>query len=149
MPLSFPEADSQNRMIVCSGIGANKPFSSLMVDGLVELQTLSNNQCFPLWYWEEEKAGDLFASSGKQCGLTDWFIGEGKKRFGQDVSPEDLFYYIYGLLHTKSYRETFESDVKKVLARVTLDVTKEQYEALNRSSQNLFLVTVRTRRTLS
>lgn len=133
----FPERDTQNRVIAISGTGGSKPFSCLMVDRVSELHFQENSQCFPLWYWEEEKAGDLFATSGKQCGLTDWFIGEGKKRFGQDVTPEDLFYYIYGLLHTKSYQETFESDVKKVLARVTLDVTKEQYEALRDAGRKL------------
>jgi predicted helicase len=137
MPKLFPERDTENRVIAISGTGGSKPFSCLMVDSVSELHFQENSQCFPLWYWEEEKAGDLFATSGKQCGLTDWFIGEGKKRFGQDVTPEDLFYYIYGLLHTKSYRETFESDVKKVLARVTLDVTKEQYEALRDAGRKL------------
>jgi len=137
MPKLFPERDTENRVIATSGTGGSKPFSCLMTDRVSELHLQENSQCFPLWYWEEEKAGNLFATSGKQCGLTDWFIGEGKKRFGQDVTPEDLFYYIYGLLHTKSYRETFESDVKKVLARVTLDVTKEQYEALRDAGRKL------------
>jgi predicted helicase len=53
------------------------------------------------------------------------------------VTPEDLFYYIYGLLHTKSYRKAFEDDVKKVLARVTLDVTQEQFEALRDAGRRL------------
>ncbi|MBM56207.1 MAG: helicase, partial [Euryarchaeota archaeon] len=129
--------DAKNLVIITTGLGVTKPFNAFMSSELPDVQALANCQCFPLWYWEEEKAGDLFATSGKQCGLTDWFIGEGKKRFGQDVTPEDLFYYIYGLLHTKSYRETFESDVKKVLARVTLDVTKEQYEALRDAGRKL------------
>ena len=136
-PYAFPKRDTENRVIAISGTGGSKPFSCLMVDRVSELHFQENSQCFPLWYWEDENAGDLFATSGKQCGLTDWFIDEGKKRFGQDVTPEDLFYYIYGLLHTKSYRETFESDVKKVLARVTLDVTKEQYEALRDAGKKL------------
>jgi predicted helicase len=108
-----------------------------MVGKVMSLDAVEKSQCFPLWYWEEEKAGDLFASSGRQCGLTDWFISEGKKRFGQEVTPEDLFYYIYGLLHTKSYRKAFEDDVKKVLARVTLDVTQEQFEALRDAGRKM------------
>jgi predicted helicase len=137
MPKLFPEKDTDNRVIAISGTGGSKPFSCLMVDRVSELHFQENSQCFPLWYWEEEKAGDLFASSGRQCGLTDWFISEGKKRFGQEVTPEDLFYYIYGLLHTKSYRKAFEDDVKKVLARVTLDVTQEQFEALRDAGRKL------------
>ena len=137
MPKLFPERDTENRVIAISGTGGSKPFGCLMTDKISNLHYLDSSQCFPLWYWEEEKAGDLFATSGKQCGLTDWFIGEGKKRFGQEVTPEDLFYFIYGLLHTKSYRETFESDLKKVLARVTLDVSREQYEALRNAGRKL------------
>jgi predicted helicase len=127
----------ENRVIAISGTGGSKPFSCLMVGKVMSLDAVEKSQCFPLWYWEEEKAGDLFASSGRQCGLTDWFISEGKKRFGQEVTPEDLFYYIYGLLHTKSYRKAFEDDVKKVLARVTLDVTQEQFEALRDAGRKM------------
>ena len=53
------------------------------------------------------------------------------------MTPEDLFYYIYGLLHTKSYREAFEVDVKKILARVTLEVTKDQYVVLRDAGRRL------------
>ncbi len=134
---SAPIEGRTNRFIVISGTGVNKPFSCLMTNSLPDLQLLANAQCFPLWYWEEASEGDLFASTGRQCGLTGWFIEEGRKRFGKDVTPEDLFYYIYGLLHTKSYRETFQNDVKKALARVTLNVTKEQYVALRDAGRKL------------
>lgn len=36
------------------------------------------------------------------------------------ITKEDIFYYIYGVLSTSEYRERFNDDVKKMLARVPL-----------------------------
>lgn len=112
-------------------------FSVLMTNLISNYGTLNSCQSFPLWYSTRNQAHDLFSVNERQCGLTDWFIEEGKKRFGQDVTPEDLFYYIYGFLHSKSYRVAFESDVKKMLARITLDVTPEQFHAFKDAGQRL------------
>jgi len=39
---------------------------------------------------------------------------------GPKTSKEDIFYYVYGLLHSPDYRRTFAADLKKMLPRMPL-----------------------------
>lgn len=42
-----------------------------------------------------------------------------RKTYSDDsISKEDLFYYVYGLLHSPEYKTRFEADLKKQLPRI-------------------------------
>lgn len=47
-------------------------------------------------------------------GITDWILKEVRNRFGgsRAITKEHIFYYVYGLLHSKQYRERFADDLK-------------------------------------
>src|SRR5690606_20621612 len=34
------------------------------------------------------------------------------------ITKEDIFYYVYGILHSLEYKRRFESDLKKMLPRI-------------------------------
>ena len=40
--------------------------------------------------------------------------------YGKTVGKEDIFYYVYGFLHSPEYRELFANDLKKMLPRLPL-----------------------------
>lgn len=126
MPRIFPNAAVENLVIQVCGIGG-KGFSALMSNTLPDIQTMFNGQCFPLYLYEEAPPDDgLFAASGDQAGgLTrrDAITNEGLAHFqaaypGETISKEDLFYYIYGLLHSPEYRERFKNNLAKQLPRI-------------------------------
>lgn len=126
MPRIFPSAAAENLVIQVCGIGG-KGFSALMSNTLPDIQTMFNGQCFPLYLYEEAQPDDgLFAGSGNQAnGLTrrDAITDEGLAHFraaylGEEISKEDLFYYIYGLLHSPEYRERFANNLSKQLPRI-------------------------------
>ena len=37
-----------------------------------------------------------------------------------DITKDDIFFYVYGLLHSPEYRETYAADLKKMLPRIPL-----------------------------
>ncbi|WP_346773799.1 type ISP restriction/modification enzyme [Schaalia sp. ZJ1691] len=37
---------------------------------------------------------------------------------GEEITKEDIFFYVYALLHHPSYRERYEADLKKMLPRI-------------------------------
>ncbi len=122
----FPEGTNDNRMIVLKQRwGGYGQFAS-MVDGLVELQTDGGTQCFPLYLYEDTKPDvGLFAADSSDTGLNrrDAITDDGLTHFqtaypGQEISKEDLFYYIYGLLHSPDYRERFKNNLAKQLPRI-------------------------------
>nr|WP_240558604.1 type ISP restriction/modification enzyme [Paracoccus contaminans] len=127
MPRIFPNADAQNLVIHLTGIGVKTDFSALLVNRLPNFHHHDTGQCFSLYLYEETRPDDgLFATAGDQTtGLTrrDAITDAGLANFqaaypGEAISKEDLFYYIYGLLHSPDYRERFKNNLAKQLPRI-------------------------------
>jgi predicted helicase len=123
----FPNVDISNRIITVTGIGASKDYSVLISDKITNLDTIEKSQCFPLYYFEEreKQSPTLFdsASDGEQIrrdGISDFIFEQAKRIYGKNVTKEDLFYYVYGFLHSYDYRVTFSADLKRMLPRLPL-----------------------------
>lgn len=119
-----------NQVIVVNGIGASKDFSCLITDNYPILDLLEKSQCFPLYWYEENNHANertLFDEENKgrwtrRDGITDWFLREVRRRFSgaKNLTKEDIFYYIYGLLHSEDYRNRFADDLRKSLPRIPI-----------------------------
>ena len=131
-----------NNMNIClTGIGGNKEFSVIMTNLAPDYQLMMNCQCFPLYWYEENKnkQRSLFDEESnddyiRRDGITDWILKEVRTRYGaKNITKEMIFYYVYGLLHSKDYRERFAADLKKSLPRIpivdSLDDFMEFYKA--------------------
>ncbi len=62
------------------------------------------------------------------------FLSRYKKDGGEELSKEDIFYYIYGILHSPEYRKRFASNLKKELPRIPL---AEDFAAFSRAGRAL------------
>ena len=144
----FPTANSENLVITLSGTGGNKDFSCLITDSIPDLQLLFNGQCFPLYWYEENKVQEqsLFDfgtdSSDKYIrrdGITDWILKEVRKRFGNSkaITKEHIFYYVYGILHSPQYRERFTADLKKSLPRIPIVDNVQDFMAFYKAGKEL------------
>lgn len=123
MPQMFPSAAIKNRVICVTGIGANTEFSALLVDSLPNLHILDTGQCFPLKLFSF--SGDLFTSTDLrfEFQITDGITDGGLDYFAheyptEDVCKDDIFYYIYALLHSEEYREKYQNDLSRQLPRI-------------------------------
>ncbi len=79
------------------------------------------------WYEKEEPLGGLFTNSQtKQTtkevnGITDYALNLFRAAYGiPSISREDVFNYVYGVLHSPEYRSRFASDLKKQIPRIPL-----------------------------
>ena len=122
----FPTSSNTNLVIAVSGIGQQKPFASLITDSISDLQVVDKAQYFPLYWYEENKnpQATLFDDAEtdkyiRRDGITDWILKEVRSRFGgsKAITKEHIFYYVYGLLHSRQYRERFADDLKKSFIR--------------------------------
>jgi predicted helicase len=50
--------------------------------------------------------------------VTDNILADYRRSYGADVTKDDIFFYVYGLLHSPEYRERFAADLKKMLPRI-------------------------------
>lgn len=53
------------------------------------------------------------------------------------VSKEDIFYYVYGVLHSPEYRTCFASDLKKMLPRIPLTKETKDFQAFSKAWRDL------------
>lgn len=143
----FPTPQHKNLVICVSGVGGSKDFSTLIADMIPDLQVLSNGQCFPLYWYEEnkgEQAVSLFGTTNEERwtqrdGITDWCLQEVRSRFAgaKSITKEDIFYYVYGLLHSPDYRERFADDLRKALPRIPIVERAEEFIAFSKAGRRL------------
>ncbi len=120
----FPTANSKNLLIGVSA--SSKGLSVLISDKIPDLHFNGDTQCFPLYYYEKnEKQNKSLFDEGdgeyvRRDGVSNFILERAKAMYGKTVSKEDIFYYVYGFLHSPEYRETFANDFKKMLPRLPL-----------------------------
>jgi predicted helicase len=133
MPRIFPNRDASNLVIHTSGVGARSGFSVLMSSVIPDIQHHDNGQCFPLRVYEvaESSRDDLFSGPSAPNGyrVRDGITDTGLKHFqdsypSETITKEDLFYYVYGLLHSEDYRLKYADN----LLRLKLEVRHRQPE---------------------
>jgi predicted helicase len=140
----FPNNELFNKVIAISGIGASKQFSVLITDLMPNLHYLDTMQCFPLYYYEENNTTQkgLFDTDEHQKyvrkdAISDFILDRAKKQYGKTVSKEDIFYYVYGFLHSNEYRETFANDLKKLLPRLPLVENVKDFWSFSKAGRQL------------
>ena len=128
----FPTPNTENLVVCVSGLGGNKPFSTIITDKIPDLNSLeAGAQCFPLYWYEEvnaEKTGmvDMFDAASKpesehyarRDAISDFALNQARKQYSSKTTKEDIFYYVYGFLHNSDYRTEFAADLKKMLPRI-------------------------------
>ncbi len=147
MPRIFPDEMAKNRVFSVSGIGA-KTFGVLMVGHLPCFDMIEKGQCFPLKLYEKEESSSpqeaLFKSKKSSSGYTvkDGISDEGLEHFrkaypNEKISKEDIFYYIYGLLHSEEYREKYADNLSKQLPRIPCVKDKREFWAFTKAGRAL------------
>lgn len=153
IPQYFPNDSMENKLIYISGVGnSGKKFTAIMVDLLPDLNLEhSGGQGFPLYIYEENitktKDSDLFnqaetnVADGKYT-RKDAISDAGLKHF-QDaypteiISKEDIFYYVYGLLHSEDYRTRYADNLTKELPHIPCVKRAEDFWAFSKSGREL------------
>lgn len=144
IPRLFPKKDSENFAIIVTGSGAGKPFSSLLTDKIPNYHTLDTDQVFPLYYYEEsnQQQKSLFDTDEgskyiRRDAISNFIIERAKQQYGKTVTKEDIFYYVYGFLHSPDYREKFANDLKKMLPRLPLVEDVRDFWAFSKAGRKL------------
>ena len=122
----WPTKTTKNLMICLSG--NEKGFSVSISDTLVDLHFVGDTQCFPLFWYDKSEDGQLIRHETItdetlgvfQTAYPAAFAGRAKKYGGPGVQKRDIFFYIYGILHSEEYRSRFEANLKKELPRIPL-----------------------------
>jgi len=148
-PKLYPTTTTKNLCICVSGI---KTFTAIISNCISDYHNVGDTKCYPL-YWYEDK-GDkkqmkqlsMFEEETnnedkyiRHDGVSDWILKEVCTRYGnvKNISKEDIFYYVYGLLHSEDYRTRFADDLKKSLPRIPIVEKVEDFWAFSKAGRQL------------
>lgn len=162
----FPTPGHDNIGFYAVGTGSDKPFSCMATDQVPDLAFWgsSSGQFFPRWTWEpaggrhaaesdmldlsgDEDAEEPGANAGQEGevlggyrrvdNITDATLRSYQAVYGSEVTKDDVFYYVYALLHSPEYRTRYGADLKKSLPHIPLVASREDFVAFTTAGRGL------------
>ncbi|GAA8094834.1 hypothetical protein Kazakh3177_06020 [Helicobacter pylori] len=127
----FPDKSAQN-VVINTGVGNGKNFSALVSDFISDYSLISPNQAYPLYYYDD--LGNRYnAISGYVLNLF--------RRHYKDnaITEEEIFYYIYAILHHKGYLEKYKNSLAKEAPRIALSEDFKELSTLGKELAELHL----------
>lgn len=118
-----------NLVIMTTGKGISRPFSTLITNLMPNLHTMDTGQHF-MRFDNEVDETSLFQNNDNMNQAFSDKLG---------LNLDDTFAYVYGLLNSKEYQEKYANDLKKDLARIPIVKNKEKYVEVGQKLINLHL----------
>ncbi len=124
----FPDSSSENQVICVPSKGLKSPFSTLITNTMTDLNFCeAGAQCFPRWQYP--RPVDASNTTGTFQGfdeaperidnISDTALHTFRNHYRDDtITKDDIFDYIYGVLHAPSYRDEFANDLSKMIPRI-------------------------------
>ncbi len=127
----FPDKDAQN-VVINTGVGNGKNFSALVSDCISSNGLILNNQAYPLYYYD-----DL---GNRHDAISGYALNLFRKHYEDDsIAEEEIFYYIYAILHHKGYLEKYKNSLTKEEPRIALSEDFKELSILGKELAELHL----------
>ena len=111
----------------------------------------AGSQCFPLYLYEQNTVKnndtDLFNQTesskvdgkyARKDGISDIGLKYFQEAYPTEtISKEDIFYYVYGLLHSEDYRTRYADNLSKELPRIPCVKKAEDFWAFSKAGRDL------------
>lgn len=119
--------------IVVPGNGSKNDFTPFITNLVPEKHLEFNGQVLMQTYCLIDDNTSLFSSEESISNISEDFKKEA------DLTDEDAFYYIYGLLHSREYREKYKTELLKGSPRIPIVKNKEAFISVGKSLMGLHL----------
>ncbi|MGL4973164.1 MAG: type ISP restriction/modification enzyme [Culicoidibacterales bacterium] len=119
---------SDNKVIYVTGVGISKDFSALATKYIPNLHYMDTGQGFYLK--NNSESTSLFEEKSN--------VTEKMKRKLQ-LSDEDIFHYVYAVMHSQEYRQKYAFDLNKSMPRIPVLENKEKWVQVGRKLVNLHI----------
>ena len=103
--------NKDSKVICFSGQSSLKPFQCLAVNKPLGLDFLEKTQCLPLYRY------DKYAQ--KVDNITYWALDKFRKNYqNNEITKEDIFHYVYAVLHNPDYIKKYQLNLKRDFPRI-------------------------------
>ncbi len=131
LPKIFPDKDAQN-VVINTGVGNSKDFSALVSDFISDYNLISPNQAYPLYCYDDW--------GRRYNAISGWALNLFRKHYEDNsITEEEIFYYIYAILHHKGYLEKYKNSLAKEAPRIALSEDFKELSVLGKQLAELHL----------
>ena len=136
-PEIYPTPDADNLGIYITGPGSSVPFSLLMTNAIADSGLTSGNGSSPYIPRYHFTLRDSSHHLDKRdsyleriSNINPEAVAEFRTLYGDSqITEDDLFYYVYAVLHSPSYRKMFANDLAKSHVRIPVVASRADFGA--------------------
>ena len=130
----YPDCGSENLGICVTGTGTNVPFHILMTDHITEYCLTGVNSIYlPRYRYVSAQALTRQPDPDnpeleRVSNISPDAVAMFRRHYVDDsISDDDLFYYVYGVLHSAQYLERYAADLRRSAARIPMASTRDDF----------------------
>ena len=142
-PSVYPNSESENIGFSIVSQGSGNPFHVLMTDIIPDSELTSHTVYYPRYRYVPAQALTLQPDPDnpkleRVSNISPVTLAQFQGHYGSpDISEDDLFYYTYGVLHSRQWREKFADDLTKSAARIPMAATADAFRAFADAGREL------------
>lgn len=129
----FPNKESVNIVITVNTNFSGEGCISIMSDHVPDFHLNGDTQCLPRYIYTH----DAMFGTQRIDAISDAALRHFSEAYGEKITADDLFYYIYGILHSEDYRERYANNLMKELPRIPRVATYGQFAAFRDAGRRL------------
>lgn len=151
LPAIFPTKNHKNLGFYLVGTGSDKPFSCLMAQDIPDLSFWGSGsgQFFPRFTYvmPDSDDGTLDFATGEDAldrwgyrrvdNVTDAALRHYRAALGDDITKDDIFFFVYGLLHSSNYRNQYAADLRKMLPHIPTPESRSDFDVYATAGRRL------------
>ncbi len=127
----FPNKDAQN-VVINTGVGNGKNFSALVSDAIPDIHFIGDTKAYPLYYYD--------GLGHRHHAISGYALNLFRKHYKDySIAEEEIFYYIYAILHHKGYLEKYKNSLTKEDPRIALSEDFKELSILGKELAKLHL----------
>jgi predicted helicase len=125
LPEVFPSSTSTNIGFVVTSPASHYPsFAALAANHIPDLHLLDTGHFYSRYRYSlsADDANSLTGFESREPeridNISDNALAQFRGWAGNELTKDDIFYYVYGILHSTEYRTRYAADLKKMLPRI-------------------------------
>ncbi|GHQ22868.1 hypothetical protein VN0324_10710 [Helicobacter pylori] len=124
----FPNKDAQN-VVINTTI---RNFSALVSDAIPDIHFIGDAKAYPLYYYD--------GLGNRYNAISGYALNLFRKHYeDSSIVEEEIFYYIYAILHHKGYLEKYKNSLAKEAPRIALSKDFKELSILGKELAKLHL----------
>ncbi len=124
----FPDKDAQN-VVINTTI---RNFSAIVSDAIPDIHFIGDANAYPLYYYD--------GLGNRHYAISDYALNLFRKHYEDNlITEEEIFYYIYAILHHKGYLEKYKNSLTKEDPRIALSEDFKELSILGKELAKLHL----------